>query len=66
MKLQVTVNINKLMFYINNYDEKLWRKTEPGNKQDMGYYSDEYFVRFLRSFFDLYTRYTYNVNTKQQ
>jgi len=39
---------------------------EPGNKQYMGYHSDEYFVRLLRTFFDLYTRYTYNVNTKQQ
>jgi len=39
---------------------------EPGNKQDMGYYSDEYFVRLLRTLIDLYTRYTYNVNTKQQ
>jgi len=39
---------------------------EPGNKQDMGNYSDEYFVRLFRTFFVLYTRYTYYVNTKQQ
>jgi len=42
------------------------RKTEPDNTQDIAYYCDEYFVRLLRTFFGVYTLYTYNVNTKQQ